>query len=307
MRIVLLGKDGLLGHALQPALAQLAHAHQGELVTLGRRDGALKVDFTEVQSLRRTLLELRPDVIVNAAAYTAVDKAESEPELAMQINADAVAVLAETANLLGAWLVHYSTDYVFDGTGHAPWQESDTPAPLSAYGRSKLAGDLAASRAIKHLIFRSGWGYGAHGRHFARTLVELAMTRPALRVVNDQIGAPTSAELVARCTALALERVTCEGGEPLAGLYHLSARGETSWYDYAALIVAKARAAKVPLALQSLQPVASRDYPTPARRPLNSRLACEKFERAFAITLPHWQAPAEKMLESLLAELNQRT
>lgn len=307
MRIVLLGKDGLLGYALQPALAQLARAHQGELVTLGRRDGVLRADFTELHTLRRTLLELGPDVIVNAAAYTAVDKAESEPELAMQINANAVAVLAETANALGAWLVHYSTDYVFDGSGNIPWQERDTPAPLSAYGRSKLAGDLAARRAIKHLILRSGWGYGAHGRHFARTIVELVMTRPVLAVVSDQMGAPTSADLVARYTALALERVTREGGELLAGLYHLSARGETSWYDYAALIVAKARAAGLPLALQSLQPVASRYYPTAAQRPLNSRLACEKFERTFAITLPHWQAPAEKMLDALLAELNQRT
>lgn len=297
MKILLLGKSGQVGWELQRALAPL-----GELIALDHDSTALCGDFTQPKGLAETVRAVRPDVIVNAAAHTAVDKAESEPQLAMQINAESVAVLADVANEIDAWLVHYSTDYVFDGSGERPWQERDTPAPLSVYGKSKLAGEQAAARHPKHLIFRTSWVYGARGHNFARTMLRLAQEQRELSIINDQFGAPTGAELLADCTALALRQVTGQpGGAQFAGLYHLVASGCTTWFDYAHLVFEHARAAGLPLTLEQVHPVKSSAFATPARRPHNSRLDNRHFAHTFGLTLPDWQPGVERVLRELIA------
>lgn len=292
MNILLLGKNGQLGWELQRALAPL-----GRLTALDSTTG----DLTQQSALRTTVRQLRPDVIVNAAAWTAVDKAESEREAAWAVNADAVAVLAEEAAALNAWLVHYSTDYVFSGAGSRPWQESDATAPLNYYGASKLAGEQAIGRLCsRYLIFRTSWVFASRGNNFARTMLRLAKERSALTVINDQMGAPTAAELIADCSAHALR--IASASPALAGVYHLVASGETSWYDYARYIFSYARQRGVELRVDQLESVASSSWPTPAQRPLNSRLDTQKFQHAFGLSLPDWQQGVERMIDEMLAQ-----
>lgn len=297
MKILLLGKNGQLGWELQRALAPL-----GEVIALDRQGSeGLVGDLANLQGLANTIRKLEPDFIVNAAAYTAVDKAESEPELARTINALAPGVLAQEAQRCGAWLIHYSTDYVFDGSGNNPWVETDVTAPLSVYGATKLAGEQAIqSSGCRHLIFRTSWVYGARGGNFAKTMLRLAQERESLSVIDDQIGAPTGAELLADVTAHAV--CTVNSQPELAGLYHLAASGETSWHGYASFVIDFARRAglELKIAPNGIAPVPTTAYPLPARRPLNSRLDTRKLCDSFGLNLPHWQAGVERMLNEIL-------
>lgn len=296
MRIVLFGSRGQLGWELQRALAPL-----GELTALSTDSRDWPADFRQPESLAETLRGLRPDVVVNAAAYTAVDRAESEADLAHAINATAPGVLAREAATLGATLLHYSTDYVFDGSGDAPRGEDAPVAPINAYGRSKLAGEEAVrASGCRHLILRASWVHAARGGNFAKTMLRLAAERDSLRVVDDQIGAPTGAELLADLSAHALR--TLQREPALAGTYHVAAAGETSWHAYACRVIdaAAARGRPLKLASRDIQAVPTRDYPTPAARPLNSRLATTRFRSAFGLTLPPWQQGVDRMLAELL-------
>lgn len=296
MKILLFGTSGQVGWELQRSLAPL-----GQLVALDRdsQDG-LCGDFSDLSGLAETVRQVAPDVIVNAAAYTAVDKAETETELAHTINARAPDVLADEADRLGVWLVHYSTDYVFDGTGDQARNESAPTNPLSVYGRTKLEGEHAVARCAKYLIFRTSWVYAARGANFAKTMLRLAAERDQLRVIDDQIGAPTGAELLADVTAHALR--SCIANPDLAGTYHLVADGETNWHAYARFVIDYARAAGQPLRVtpEGIEPIPTSAYPTPARRPLNSRLDTRKLQAAFGLQLPHWQIGVERMLAELL-------
>jgi dTDP-4-dehydrorhamnose reductase len=242
-----------------------------------------------------------PDIIVNAAAYTAVDKAESERDLASLVNTQAPAVLAQEAKKRGAWFVHYSTDYVFDGSGENPWRETDVTNPVNFYGVTKRDGENAVRESgCRHLIFRTSWLYAAHGNNFPKTMLRLAKERDALRVVDDQIGAPTSANLIADVTARALEHVWQKPGG--GGLYHLSATGETSWYDYARFVLdfARQKGCNLNVEAEDVIPISSRSYPLPAQRPLNSRLNADKTEGTFQLTLPPWQEDVARMLVAIL-------
>lgn len=296
MKILLLGKGGQVGWELQRSLAPL-----GELTALDRNSKNYCSDLANLSGLADTVRAIQPDIIVNAAAYTAVDKAENDTELAQTINADAVAVLAEEAKALGAWLVHYSTDYVFAGDGIQPWQENDATGPLNIYGATKLAGEQAIQQAnCKHLIFRTSWVYGTRGNNFAKTMLRLAGERDSLAVINDQIGAPTGADLLADVTAHAI-RVAYTQAE-LGGLYHLVAAGETSWHGYASYTIDSAEKMGLSLKtrLDTIKPVPTSAFPTPARRPNNSRLNTAKLQANFALTLPHWQAGVSRMLTEFL-------
>ena len=299
MKILLLGKNGQVGWELQRALAPL-----GELIALDRQgESGLCGDLTNLEGLAATVRSLAPDVIVNAAAYTAVDKAESEPALAARINAEAPGVLAREAAKLGAWLIHYSTDYVFDGSGQGQWQEDAPCAPLSVYGRTKREGELAiqASGAAA-VVLRTSWVYAAHGQNFAKTMLRLAAERDVLRVVADQYGAPTGAELIADVTAHILHRLfNAHDASRLAGTYHLAAAGETSWHGYAQFVLAHARRSGVALKVSAEQLVAisTEDYPLPALRPRNSRLALAKLEETFNLKMPPWQQGVQRMLDEI--------
>jgi dTDP-4-dehydrorhamnose reductase len=276
MRILLTGCAGQLGRELKRSLCCL-----GEVIACDRQE----FDLADPDALRDAVRDAAPAVIVNAAAHTAVDKAESEPELAMAINAIAPGVLAEEAKRLGALLIHYSTDYVFDGTKPAPYTEDDSPAPLSVYGRSKREGELAIAAADgRHLIFRTSWVYGLHGANFMKTMLRLGKERDELRVVGDQIGAPTWSRHLADVTALVLARKDIPNG-----LYHLAAAGETSWHGYAEAIFAEARRAGLLNKSPVVHRITSADYPLPAARPANSRLDCSRFRRDFDLTLPDWR------------------
>lgn len=290
MKILLFGKGGQLGWELQRSLGPL-----GQVVALDFDSEDLCGDFTNLPGLAQAVRIVQPDVIVNAAAHTAVDKAESEPELARIINALAPSVLAEEAKKLDAWLIHYSTDYVFDGSGDRPWQEDDATAPLSVYGRTKRDGEnLIALTDCKHLIFRTSWVYAARGGNFAKTMLKLASERDQLKIINDQIGAPTSAELLADITAHAIRIARYQ--PELGGLYHCVAGGETNWFEYARLVFEQARLAGRTLSVSEVLPIPTSDYPTPASRPLNSRLNCDKLRKAFGLHLPDWQAGVIRML-----------
>jgi dTDP-4-dehydrorhamnose reductase len=292
MRILLFGKGGQVGWELQRSLALL-----GELAALDFDSTDFHADFRRPAALADTVRALRPDVIVNAAAHTAVDKAESEPDLAATLNAEAPRVLAGEAAALGAWLVHYSTDYVFDGSGSAPRDENAATRPLSVYGRTKLDGEnhIRAS-GCKHLIIRTSWVYAARGGNFARTMLRLAAERDALSVIDDQVGAPTGADLLADVTAHALRVAQREPDR--GGTYHAAAAGQTTWHGYARFVIEWARARGLPIkvAAQAITPVATSAYPTPARRPLNSRLDTAKLRSTFGLTLPAWQSGVERML-----------
>jgi len=296
MKILVFGKGGQVGWELQRSLAPL-----GELVALDYNSTELCGDFTRPQGIAETVRQVRPDVIVNAAAHTAVDKAESEPDLARAINALTPGVLAEEAQKLGAWLVHYSTDYVFDGSGRRPWVEGDAPAPLNVYGQTKLEGEqLIVEHCARHLIFRTSWVYGARGGNFAKTMLRLAQERERLTVIDDQFGAPTGSELLADVTAHAVRQVLRRPED--AGVYHLVASGETSWHGYAKLVIAGAQwlQSAIRIKASSIDPVPSSAFPTPARRPHNSRLDTTRVQATFGLRLPPWQQGVERMLAEIL-------
>lgn len=295
MKILLLGMGGQVGWELQRALAPL-----GELVALDfDSPGPLTADFTQPEALAATVRAVRPRIIVNAAAHTAVDKAESEPDLARTINAMAPAVLAREAQALGAWLLHYSTDYVFDGSGSTPWSEDSPTGPLNVYGQTKLDGeDAIRASGCKHLILRTSWVYAARGGNFARTMLRLAAERERLEVIADQIGAPTGAELLADVSAHALRSVLAR--PELGGTYHAVAGGETSWHGYARHVIDFARAAGQALRVQDIAAVPTSAFPTAARRPHNSRLDTRKLQAAFGLSLPDWRSGVERMLREVL-------
>jgi dTDP-4-dehydrorhamnose reductase len=259
-------------------------------------------DLSDLTGLAHTVATLRPDVIVNAAAHTAVDKAESEPGLAHRLNAEAPAVLAQAAQAIGALLVHYSTDYVFDGSGTTPWLEDAATGPLSVYGRTKLAGERAIQASgCRHLILRTSWVYAARGGNFAKTMLRLAAERERLTVIDDQWGAPTGADLIADVTAHAIRQLQREAGQ--GGLYHLTAAGETTWHGYARFVLDTARTLKPDLLLkaQEVDAVPTSAFPTPAQRPLNSRLNTAHLCQTFNLNLPHWQSGVRRMLVEVLA------
>ncbi|MEZ5642581.1 MAG: dTDP-4-dehydrorhamnose reductase [Burkholderiaceae bacterium] len=297
MKVLLLGKNGQVGWELQRSLAPL-----GELVALDRQGApGLVGDVSDLDGLAATVRALRPQLIVNAAAHTAVDKAESEPDLARRLNAEAPAVLAREAAACGALLVHYSTDYVFDGSGERPWREDDATGPLGVYGRTKLEGEQAiAASGCRHLILRTSWVYAARGGNFAKTMLRLARERERLTVIDDQWGAPTGAELIADVTAQAVAQLRQAPGK--AGLYHLAAAGATTWFEYAKYVLAQAQRAQpaIEMKVTEVAPIATRDYPTPARRPHNSRLDCTRLQAAFDLRLPPWQDGVRRMLAETL-------
>jgi len=299
LKILLLGKKGQVGWELQRSLAPL-----GKVVALDREgEDGLCGDLADLNGLRLTIEKVRPDVVVNAAAYTAVDKAESEAAKALQINYEAPQLLAEEMQRLNGWLVHYSTDYVFDGSGETPWRESDATAPLNSYGKSKLLGEQAIEASgCKHLIFRTSWVYGAHGNNFAKTMLRLAGERDHLKIIDDQIGAPTGADLLADVCAHALHRAVFN--PELGGLYHLTAAGETSWFDYARFIITNASAHGIDLKVQSISPIATSAYPTSAQRPRNSRLNTKKIKANFGLYLPIWQDGITRLLREVRGNLN---
>lgn len=302
MNILLFGKGGQVGWELQRSLAPLGTVTALDFDSGSDETAGLCGDFANLSGLAETVRRVAPDVIVNAAAHTAVDKAESEPDLARAINALAPGVLADEAQKLGAWMVHYSTDYVFDGSGDRPRQETDATGPLGVYGRTKLEGEQAVARCEKHLIFRTSWVYAARGANFARTMLRLAAERDQIKVIDDQIGAPTGAELLADVTAHALR--AARAAPELAGLYHLVSSGETSWYDYARFVIEHARQAGQPIRVrpEAIEAIPTSAYPTPARRPLNSRLDTRKLRAAFDLRLPGWEEGVERMLTEILGK-----
>ena len=296
MKILLLGKNGQVGWELQRSLAPL-----GELIALGSKSTIYCGDLTNLEGLVQTIRTIAPDVIVNAAAYTAVDQAEREPEAAFIVNTTAVELLANEAKRLDAWLVHYSTDYVFDGQGSAAWLETDATAPLSVYGESKLAGELAiAASGCKHLIFRTSWVYAARGKNFAKTILNLAQQWETLKVIDEQVGAPTGADLLADVTAHAIR--TALHQPDVSGLYHLVASGYVSWHGYANFVIdfARKKGMNIKVAAKDIEPVAASEFPTLAARPLNSRLSTHKLQDTFNLVLPHWQLGVERMLQETL-------
>jgi dTDP-4-dehydrorhamnose reductase len=298
MKILLLGKNGQVGWELQRSLAPL-----GELIALGADSKDPCGDLNDPDGLAKTIRSIAPDVIVNAAAHTAVDKAESEPQRARAINALAPGVLAREAERAHAWLIHYSTDYVFDGSGDKPWLETDATAPLNVYGTTKLEGEQLIQRSgCNHLIFRTSWVYGARGGNFARTMLRLARERDSLSVINDQIGAPTGADLLADVTAHAI-RSAVQRPE-LSGLYHLVAGGVTSWHGYASFVIDYARCNGVALkvAPDAIKPVPSSAFPTPAKRPHNSRMDTAKLQRTFDLIPPSWETGVARMLSEMLGK-----
>ena len=297
MRILLLGCDGQVGWELQRSLQPL-----GEVLALDFQSRDCAADFSKPDALAATIAAVKPDLIVNAAAHTAVDKAESEPGLAQAINADAPGVLARSAAARGAWLVHYSTDYVFDGSGDQPRREDAPTGPLSVYGRTKLDGEnqIRAS-GCKHLILRTSWVYAARGGNFAKTMLRLAASKSELSVIDDQVGAPTGAELLADLTALMARAAHAQ--PELAGTYHAVAAGATSWHGYARLVIETARARGVPLVLpaDALLAIPTSAYPTPAPRPLNSRLDTRKLRERFGVHLPDWESGVRRLLAEILS------
>lgn len=295
MKILLTGRNGQVGFELQRALAPLGSVHA---VDSG------DCDLADAPALRALIGSLRPDLIVNPAAYTAVDRAEDEADgrVARAVNAVAPGVMGEEAARLGAAVIHYSTDYVFDGQKSAPYVESDATAPLGAYGQSKRDGELALMQSNpRHLVLRTSWVVGAHGHNFAKTMLRLAAERSELKVVDDQVGAPTSAALIADLTAHLVARMRHDPDFPF-GLYHMSAGGETSWHGYARFVIDRAVQAGRPLNLKpaDVHPIATADYPTRARRPMNSRLDTRRFTDTFGLRLPPWQEGLDHILQQIL-------
>jgi dTDP-4-dehydrorhamnose reductase len=298
MKILLLGKNGQVGWELQRSLAPL-----GEVLALDRHSTEYCGDLTQPEQLAQTVLAYKPDFIVNAAAYTAVDRAESEPELARCINTDAPAALAKAAAQIGAWMVHYSTDYVFDGSGSHARQEGEGTGAVNVYGQTKLDGEKAiVASGCKYLIFRTSWVYAARGGNFAKTMLRLAQERDRMTVINDQHGAPTGADLIADVTAYAMRRVLNAQNISLGGVYHLVASGETTWHGYASYVIEQAKLIRADLGwkVADVAPVPTSAFPTPAARPLNSRLCTAKLQQAFGLVLPPWQQGVDRMLAEIL-------
>jgi dTDP-4-dehydrorhamnose reductase len=292
MNILLLGKNGQLGWELQRSLSVL-----GRVTALGHAEA----DFAQPDAVAQAVRALRPDVIVNAAAHTAVDKAESEPAHARLLNATTPGRLAQEAAQLGTWLVHYSTDYVFDGSGDQPWREQDATGPLSVYGATKLEGEqLIQQSGCQHLILRTSWVYAARGGNFAKTMLRLASERDRLTVIDDQWGAPTGADLLADVTAHAIRHLQARPQD--GGLYHCAASGQTTWHSYAKYVIAQARQAQpaIQIKAKEIAPIPTSAYPTPAWRPLNSRLDCSRLQATFGLTLPDWQQGVARMLAEIL-------
>ena len=293
MRLLLTGKNGQVGFELQRALAPL-----GDLVALERG----VCDLADHEQLRSVIRDVKPNVIVNPAAYTAVDKAEAEQDLAFSINGKAPGIIGVEAAAIGALVVHYTTDYVFDGESEGFYSEEREPSPRGVYGRSKLAGEqsLKASGA-RHLIFRTSWVVGQHGANFAKTMLRLAAERDQLNVVADQTGAPTSASLIADVTALAIRDAVREGASIPEGVYHLVASGETNWHAYACYVIEMARRAGKPVrvAPDAIRAIPSAEYPTPAMRPMNSRLDTQKLRSTFGLNLPHWKTGIDHVLQQI--------
>jgi dTDP-4-dehydrorhamnose reductase len=298
MKILLLGKNGQVGWELQRSLAPL-----GEVLALDRHSTHYCGDLSKPEELAQTVLAYKPDFIVNAAAHTAVDKAESEPDLARCLNTDAPAALAKAAAQVGAWLVHYSTDYVFDGSGTHARQEGEGTGPLSVYGQTKLDGEKAiVASGCKYLIFRTSWVYAVRGGNFAKTMLRLAQERERLAVIDDQYGAPTGADLIADVTAHAMRRVLNIHNISFSGVYHLVASGETTWHAYAIHVITKAKVMKPELdwTVADIAPVHTSAFPTRAARPLNSRLCTNKLQQAFGLVMPPWQQSVNRMLAEIL-------
>jgi len=296
MKILLLGKNGQVGWELQRSLAPLSTVVACDFDS----PAELRADFSQPETLAALVRRVQPEVIVNAAAHTAVDKAETEPDLARALNATAPGVLAREAAATGAWLLHYSTDYVFDGSGNQPRDEDAPTGPLSVYGSTKLEGEqLIRASGCRHLILRTSWVYAARGGNFARTMLRLAAERDELKVIDDQFGAPTGAELLADVTAHALR--TLRARPDLGGTYHCVAAGETSWFDYARFVIewARSKGQAVRVTPNAIRPSSTSDYPTPARRPLNSRLQTARLQAAFGLQLPPWQWGVERMLREV--------
>ncbi|MEX0387231.1 dTDP-4-dehydrorhamnose reductase [Spiribacter onubensis] len=304
MHFLLLGGEGQLGWELRRALAPL-----GTLIALTRRgERDLSADLTQPNALAATIRDLAPNIVINAAAYTAVDRAESEREQAYAINAAAPGVLASEAKSIGGLLVHYSTDYVFDGSGDRPWQEDDPTGPLNVYGRTKLEGERAIQESgCRHLILRTSWVYAARRKNFIRTMLRLAAERESLQVVDDQYGAPTGAELIADATALAIRQCLTQQQED--GLYHLAASGEATWFTYAQHIIRAARDAGWPVRMSddAIRPVSSDAFQTAAKRPHNSRLDTTRLESTFGLNMPDWRIGVDRALNEIFAcELPQK-
>lgn len=293
MKILLLGKNGQVGWELQRSLAPL-----GEVLALDRNSSTHCGDLANLEGLAETVRVFRPQVVVNAAAYTAVDKAESDQTTAHLINALAPEVLSRACAAIDALLVHYSTDYVFDGGGQTPWAETDSTGPVNVYGRSKLAGEQGiAKQGARHIVFRTSWVYGTEGGNFAKTMLRLAQEREKMAVINDQYGAPTGAALLADITALSLQQT-----QALSGIYHLAAAGETTWHAYAQYVLQTAKQFKpdIDYKVKEVAAVPTSEFPTPAQRPLNSRLNCSKLQQALQCQLPDWQKGVDSMLSKIL-------
>ncbi|OOF10620.1 dTDP-4-dehydrorhamnose reductase [Salinivibrio sp. MA427] len=299
MRILLFGTDGQVGWELQRSLSYL-----GDLFCVGRDHPEYEGDFLDPNGLVRTVEAIKPDVIVNAAAYTAVDKAETDQETAFQINTHSVLALAKAAERHQAWLIHYSTDYVYDGAGDTARDETTPTSPINVYGETKQMSEQVIQRyCSRYLIFRTSWVYANRGNNFAKTMLTLAKSRRELSIVDDQIGAPTSAELLADCTAHAIRKAyslsQTGSEESIVGIYHLVAKAYTSWYHYANFVFDIVRKQGIDLTVETVEPVPSSHYPTAAARPHNSRLDVSKFEQSFGLTLPTWQCGVERMIKEL--------
>ncbi|KOR33161.1 dTDP-4-dehydrorhamnose reductase [Achromatium sp. WMS3] len=294
MKILLTGKNGQVGFELRRSLAVL-----GEIYAIDIAD----CDLSNANAIRQIITNYQPDVIVNPAAYTAVDKAENDIANATAINANAPSLLAEMAETLGAVLVHYSTDYVFDGEKLAAYTETDAPNPQNVYGTTKLAGELAIqNNCQRHVILRTSWVVGAHGNNFAKTVLQLATERNTLKIVADQIGVPTSASLLADLTAHLVNKSQQNIGKFPYGLYHATADGETNWYEYACYVIKKAQIVgkKISVTPDSIHPISTVESPTPAKRPLNSRLDTTKLRKTFGLHLPNWQDSLDHILDQIL-------
>ena len=296
MNILLFGKMGQVGWELQRSLTPL-----GKVVALDVSSEEYCGDFSNPAGIAQTVRKINPDVIVNAAAHTAVDRAESEPEIAQLLNATCVEAIAKEASRIGSWVVHYSTDYVFPGTGIQAWNENDLPKPLNIYGKSKLDGEIALQQyCSKYLIFRTSWVYATRGANFAKTMLRLAKEKEKLSIINDQFGAPTGAELLADATAIAIR--TAVHNQKLFGTYHLVASGETTWFDYAQYVFSIAKELGETLSIKEVIGVDTSAYPTPAKRPHNSRLSNKKFQTAFEVKLPDWKVGVKRVVTEILGK-----
>ena len=291
--ILVTGGSGQVGGAAVRALAGL-----GTVIAPGRD----RLDLASAESIRAIMREVQPRWVVNAAAHTAVDKAESEPELAFALNADAPPVIGEEARKIGAAVIHFSTDYVFDGSKATPYVESDPPGPLNVYGKSKLAGEQALSQTgAAHFIFRTSWVYGATGKNFLLSILRIAREREVLRIVADQHGAPTWSEDLVRLTAHVIRRVDASDAGRVSGVYHAGGSGETTWFGFASAAVEALKRREPAANLARVEAISTADYPTPARRPANSRLNCAKLERVFGWRMMDWRESLEVVMDELRA------